>query len=238
MNRLLPLLLAVLVTPPALADPTALPRQFTAHYDFTRNGMLLGEVTRTLRAGDDGNYVYESLSRASSVISWFVKDKLLERSVWQWNGSRIIPQTYLYHHFGGKKERRVELNFDWQRGTVTNIVDNDPWTMKIPEGTLDKLIYQFAITLDLGNKPRELIYPVADGGELKTYHFNVLGEETLRTPMGTFRAVKIHRVGGKRPTTIWAAKELDYLGVRIEQQEDNGGRLLMELRTLEWHGPL
>ncbi|KAF0191419.1 MAG: isoprenoid biosynthesis protein [Gammaproteobacteria bacterium] len=231
------LLVTAILIPPNLAGAVSLPRTFTANYEFTRNGILLGEVQRTLRANGDGSYVYESVSQAGGMIAWFVKDKLIERSTWRWTGSRIKPQTYLYHHFGGKKQRRVELAFDWQNGIVTNTVDNDPWTMKIPENTLDKLVYQFSIMIDLQNNRSELIYPVADGGELKTYHFEIVGEETLQTPMGVFKATRINRIGGKRPTTIWCAKELDYMAVRIEQTEDNGTQLLMQLRDLEWHAP-
>jgi hypothetical protein len=157
--------------------------------------------------------------------------------VWRWSGSQIKPQTYLYHHFGGKKQRRVELTFNWETGIVTNTVDNDPWSMAVPDDALDKLIYQFSIMLDLQNNPGELIYPVADGGHLKIYHFEIVGEETVQTPMGTYKAVKINRIGGKRPTTIWCAKELDYMAVRIEQEEDSGVKLKMILRDLEWKGP-
>ena len=233
-NLLLSAAVAMLLTATIAAQAASLPKPFTADYTFSHDGLQVGEMQRTLSALGDGKYVYESTSRASGMIAWFVKDQLVERSVWKWDGEHIKPLEYLYHHFGGKKERRVELSFDWKTHVVTNTIDNDPWRMQIPDDVLDKLVYQFSIMVDLQDHPKELIYPVADGGQLKTYELAVVGEEKLQTPLGKLATVKLTRVGGAYPITIWCAKEFDYMPVRIEQLRDNGTRLRMLIRKIEW----
>lgn len=238
MPKLLLLIALALATgASAAAETTQLPRPFTAEYLFSYNGMNVGEMRRTFRAEGNDTYVYESMSQATGMLEWFVKDRLHERSEWLWDGKRIRPQEYLYHQYGGKKKRRVELTFDWQNKMVRNLVNNDPWTMEVPDDVLDKLVYQFAIMVDLRENPEELIYPVADGGKLKVYHLKVVGEERLQTPLGRLTTVKLTRIGGSRPTTLWCAKEYGYMPVRIEQVTDDGEELRMQIRKIEWHAP-
>ena len=206
---------------------------FSADYVLKRNGITLGNATRSLRPASDGRYIFESLTYATGVIAWFVKDRIEERSTWALNGGQVRPLEYVYDRHGGKKTRRVKLAFDWERMIVTNTIDGDPWRMDIPADAQDKLLYQLAIMQDLKNGRDNLQYNIADGGRLKNYEFEILGEETLNTPLGKFNTIKIERLDDKRDTTVWCAPALNYLPVRLEQQESDGSRLSMDILSVK-----
>jgi len=220
---------AINVCQPANAD--SLPQAFNAVYSFTRNGMSVGEVKRTLRTSSDGTYIFESVSQATGFISLFVRDKIIERSSWSYINNKPRPQHYIYNRDGGRKDRHVKLSFNWKEGIVTNTINNDPWQMPIPPGTQDKLLYQLTLMIDLKAGKKKLHYEIADGGTLKDYEFTVMGRETVDTPMGKFDTIKIQRVDDKRNTTIWCAEALDYLPIRIEQ-EDKDDALAMLIRNV------
>lgn len=212
---------------------TAAVREFTARFDFTANRMLVARMERTLRANPDGSYVYSSKTVAAGIASLLFPDTVDERSVWDLADGRPRPLKYTYHHVGRRKgDRHAVLDFDWKKGVVTNRINDDPWTMKIPTGAQDKLLYHYTMMRDLKAGRPVLSYDVADGGELKNFTFERRGRETIDTPLGRLQAEKLERIHGSRRTVIWCAPALDYMPVRIEQHKD-GQVATMEIRELK-----
>jgi len=216
---------------PVVADP--LLQEFDVVYTFTRNGMNIGKLNHSLHAASDDKYVLESVSEATGFISLFVRDKIIERSIWTYINGKPRPLQYIYHRNGGSKERNVKLSFDWKEGVVTNTINNDPWQMHIPPAAQDKLLYQLMLMIDLKAGKKKLHYKIADGGRLKDYEFVILGEEKIDTPVGKLDTLKLQRVDDVRHTTIWCAKSLDYLPVRIEQVERDDSRLALQIREVK-----
>ncbi len=214
------LMFCMLLTNIAQAETEAMqPELFTVTYKLTMGPLTLGETTRRLYKNGDGNYIYESFSQATGYARWFTDSQLLEKSEWVFNEQHLRPINYSYDRTSSKQERHVKLKFDWDKMRVTNVINNDSWSMKIPMRTLDKLLYHLAVMYDLREGKSALVYKVADGGTLKTYEFSNLGEETIKTKFGNLNTVKL-LLPGKRDTTLWYAKELGYLPVRIVQIED------------------
>ena len=81
-------------------------------------------------------------------------------------------------------------------------------------------------------------YQVADGGRLKTYTFEVLGEETLDTPTGKLSTIKIKRLRnhGKRVTYLWLAIDWNYMLVRLQQKESDGKQYEINLTAATLNG--
>ena len=204
---------------------------FSVDYDFSINGATVAHMTRSLRsenkAGENDRYIFESSSKASGLLSWFFKGHILERSNWIYSENAIRPSHYLYHR-SGKKKRHVELDFNWEKKIVTNTINSDPWTMDITETTLDKLLYQLKMMFDLQKQVKDLNDVMADGGKLKNYHFELLGEETINVPLGRIKAIKLRKQNNKRTTTVWCAKEYSYLPIRIEHIDKDGRKLTTE----------
>ncbi len=223
------LLVLGMMPSPGIQAQTTLPESFSVTYVLTKGPLSLAEMTRKLYKNDAGHYVYESFSKPIGYARWFTDSTLLEKSEWIYHEQHLRPLEYSYDRQSSKKERHVKLTFDWDKMRVTNNINNDPWSMAIPAGTLDKLLYHLAVMYDLGRGDQSLTYQVADGGTLKTYQFHKLGEETIETPLGRFETVKLARPGS-RDTILWCAKALNYLPVRIMQEED-GSKLTLKLKS-------
>jgi hypothetical protein len=196
----------------------------------TLDGLRVGEASYQLEPHGDG-YRYHGQSHAVGIAAWFRKEKVQEQSEWILHQGRIRPLFYRYERTGGNRDRLAVLEFDWDEYRVENRVEGRPWRMDIPEGTMDKLLVNLAVMLDLQQGKREMEYAVADGGRLKRFRYRVLGEDRVETPAGTFETLKMERIRLDRGTRteIWTAPALRYLPVRMQQQEDEGPLLKSEL---------
>ncbi|MEH6577858.1 MAG: DUF3108 domain-containing protein [Amphritea sp.] len=187
-----------------------------------------GDAIRELRQQGD-NW---SLSiKASALIA-----KISESSLLNYNNGTVQPARYEYHRKVLGRKRDTILQFNWSKGSVLNDTAEPPWSMDIPVGTLDKISYQLQLRLDLINKKKELVYQIADKGQLKTYRFKRVGNETIKTDLGEFDVIKIQRDRGensKRETFIWLAPELDYLIVKLHQIETDGKEYTLLLNKLD-----
>ncbi|GAB1259295.1 DUF3108 domain-containing protein [Aurantivibrio plasticivorans] len=158
----------------------------------------------------------------------FVADSLLasmsETSRFRWNNEQhIVPLNYTYKRGGLGRNRTAHLEFLWDQHKVINNVQDKPWKMTIPDNVLDKLNYQLQIRADMLSKGTPGDYEIADGGRLKEYKFEILGDELVDTPAGKFNATKVKRVreNEERHTIFWLAKDWDYLVVRLQQRDDD-----------------
>jgi hypothetical protein len=206
---------------------------FKATYELTRGSMKIGNSTIELSTGANGSYTYKSRSSPVRWVAWFLKDKLYETSRGTITDAGIRPDYYHYQRTGGSREREAKLAFDWERMVVENNVEDSPWEMDIPAGTIDKLVSQLGMMHALSNGQDDITFHIADGGKLKEYRFKVVGEETLELPAGTFETIKVTKLrdNKKRETYIWCAPALNYLPVRIWQREKDDSKYQSDLES-------
>jgi hypothetical protein len=206
---------------------------FTATYEVSRGALTIGSARISLTREAGGGYHYESHSWPARLAGLFNKNKLHETSSGHFNGDEIRPDTYHYLRTGGDSERVAHLTFDWDSGTVVNNVAGSRWKMAVPAGTHDKLSTQLGMMQALAGGGTDFTFNVADGGTLKQYRYRVTGSETLDVPAGTFRTVRVKKLGGNdtRRTRVWCAPELGYLPVRIWRREKNGTEYTSELKS-------
>ena len=216
------LLLCIFVASNGAASPgkSSLPisDNFSVEYVLEAGLFTIGKTRRSLSVLENGLYVFESYTWPAGMLSVFYQGDLTERSVWKYKDRLAVPIEYSYKDTNKKKERDVVLTFDWDRLVVTNNINGEPWEQDIEPGTQDKLLYQVSIMLDLtnNNRRKSLAYTVADGSKkIRYYDAKIQGKETIKTPAGKFKTIRIHRDDGKRVTTLWCAPALDYLPVRI-----------------------
>jgi hypothetical protein len=209
---------------------------FEARYALYSGGARVAEMRRTVEVHGNGTYRYRSETRTTGLFSLFRKDRVVEESLWETSGGQLRPLQYSYEHSGSRKERRVGVQFDWAGERITSTVDGESWQMPASPGVTDKLLYQLAIMSDLLAGQRDgLAYPVADGGKIKTYRFEPLGEETIRTELGEFRTMKLvrQRPDSRRETVLWCAPDLAYLPVRVENTEKDGRKTTAVLESVQ-----
>jgi hypothetical protein len=220
MLRLFSYILLFCLSKPALAADIP---DFSANYLVKLNGIQAGELKRTLTTQDNGLRKFNSVSQAKGVFSFFKPDVIEETSVWKLVDGRVTPQRYRYQRTGGKKDKFLQMQFNWRQKQVSIDDREHPWELDIETGVLDKLVYQISLMRDLSNGVKQIDYLIADGGRLKTYEIKVLARETITTPMGQIETIKLTRHREKpndRETTLWCAPALGYLPVKLEHVED------------------
>lgn len=207
------------------------PVPFRIAYELTRDGDEIAEVTRTLEESAEGRWRFTSRVEPSGILASVVGGAIEEVTELERAGDRLRPLHYRFRRHGLGREREVTVRFDWQRGRVVNEVNGNRWTMTVPEATLDKHALVLAVVEDLRAGRVAGEYPVADGGRLKTYVHEHLGEERVITPLGAFDALTLRRMrpGDQPPTLFWHAPGLDYVPVRIERRDGEGRLLRMSL---------
>ena len=223
----------------AQADGNRLPDRFSVQFDLYSRGIAVAETQWSVEPADKNSFVYESRTEAVGVYAMFRDDHIVERSVWQYAGSSLRPLAYRYLRTGGKKNRDVSVAFDWQQNLAHNTANGETWKMRIPAGTLDKLNYMLVLMNDLAAGQKEFEYLVADGGKLKDYRLEWLGNEVIETPIGTLETVKLQRVreGSKRETYFWCAPAFAFLPVKMEHREKDGAVITMNIRRVSGLGP-
>jgi hypothetical protein len=205
---------------------TELPQAFEAHYSLYRAGAKVAKMLRVFTRLANGQYRYRSETRTTGLFAVFRKDHVIEQSNWSFQNGALRPLEYSYEHSGGKKDRNVAVTFDWESQRITNTVNGQSWRMPAEPNVMDKLLYQLAIMHDLKAGRSQLAYTIADGGKIKTYNFELLGEEMISTPLGELNTIKVsrQRPDSPRETVFWCAEELHFLPVRVENIETDGGK--------------
>ena len=210
---------------------TTPPQGFVARYELSLESMPLGETERRLEKLANGDYLYSTRTVATGVAAILMKDRISEQSRFRFIRGQFQPLEYQYNRNGGKKTKSSSAQFDWQARQAKGNHNGEAWQLAIKPGVLDRLLYQLAVTYDMQKQRKRFSYEIADRGELKTYDLTVAGNETLDTPYGRLPTVKLQRIEGDYETSLWLAKGLVYLPVRIEHTED-GKRYRAELKAL------
>lgn len=215
------------------------PTPFRAIYKAAYKGVpIVAEGIRELTKVSGNNYLL-----TNSVTSWL--GSITEQSVFTWYpGDLILSEEYQYHRGGIGTNRDAILKFDWSTHQVLNDVQAKPWKMAIPDGCMDKLGYQIKMRADLllhysqSTQKPDLTYLIADGGRVKTYTFEILGEELIDTPVGRLSTIKVARLreDDKRSTIFWLAKDWQFLLVRLEQADSGKTSFNLSLKEATVNG--
>lgn len=206
---------------------------FTATYQVERDGAYLGRARFTLSAQGGNCYLYQGTASPEGLAA-LLAGKTVEQSHFCLVGGKIRPMTYRTQEDGAKDDNYA-LSFDWaqrqlrtDKGTSRRLVDEgvDPLSLQI---ALRKVMS------DAGGKlpeaPINLV--VVEDDKEKDYRFEVIGRETLKTPLGRLDTVRLDRTDDdKRQMRMWLAPELDYLPVRVEKQKRQGAVMRMKIETL------
>lgn len=209
--------------------------QFSAYFLLKSRGAVIGKTSWSLSRPDENNLVYESQSDAAGIAKLISNDHIVETSEWRLREESLQPFAYRYDRSGGRKEKQIAVSFDWENRLARNTAKGQTWSMPLPDGTLDKLGYVLAMMHDLNAGKRDLQYQIADGGRLKTYRLKAIGEESLKTAIGTLPTIKILRLrkDSKRETTFWCAPRLRYLPVKVEHKEKDGSVITLTIESVE-----
>jgi hypothetical protein len=190
-----------------------LTRPYSATYYGSFKGWRIDTV-QELEARQDGQW------RLSIHADNFL-GAILEKSYFTVTPEGTIrSQQYNYEKKVLLNRRDISTVFDWstRRATTTGDKTN---TAPLVGGEFDNLNYLLAIRCDLMAGKTDMYYPTVDENGTDTLEFKTAGEEVLDTRLGKLDTIIVKRVrnNSNRSTTLWFAKNKDYLMVKLLQEE-------------------
>lgn len=202
----------------------ALPNAFTANYKVQKSGLYLGNMQASL-SYQGQQYHYHKKTMAKGIAAMLSGDVLIENSDGEIKGNTFISKQYLRHHVSKKNDKKDQFHFN-SPTTVQGNYENRPYTLTVPNNTTDMTVLEVQLMQDLATNKTKQEYSIIDRGELKQYTLQKLGTEALTLPAGSFacKKIRISQKDSNRQTLLWMAKDMGYLPVRI-QHNDNGSVL-------------
>ncbi len=212
--RLITALIVVVFASLALAETALTPH--TAQYKV-KISVVSGQLNTELRRTADG-YV------ANHVIKPTGMSRLITR------GTMDVTSTFSSEADGVRPIRfqsvdtirddpDEDLTFDWTTNEVSGTVGEENVLLQLEGIAHDSVSIQYELMHDLLNGEPDEQYVLFDVEKMRIANVSIGGEKKIKTKAGTFTAVGIQhqKEGSSRTTTLWCAKELDYLPVVIEQ---------------------
>jgi hypothetical protein len=226
--------IACLVCACTLATGSRAESGYDAIYALTLGPVGVGEMQRTYRIDENGNYRFESEIRATGLAAFMRSDELREVSSGVFRDGRFLPEHYTYERKNKRKPHSIETTFNHNEGTSQTIYNGEILTGAHEEQILDKLVYQAQIMHDLVLGKTALHYRITDRGHDNVYAPVIAGTETVDTDAGSYEAVKVVRANtdDKKRTIFWCARDLDYLPVKVAHRERNGNETIVTLKAL------
>ncbi len=215
------LLLGMMVagSAPGMADekaPAAVLKPYKATYETSYRGMKL-QLDRELKAEGEGRY---TLTNGGKILVAGVQ----EVSVFEVEGTRVVPKSYI-HQGTGLNNRRREVHFTPGAKTIRSLYKDKWYDLPYSENTLDRMSQQEQLRLNLLNDPtprEDINFRVADGKRVKDYQFVYVGEEPVKTPLGTVNTLHFERPhkDPDRKSDTWIAPAWDFMMVKTVHIED------------------
>ena len=164
--------------------------------------------------------------------NWIARYEETSRFTLSENGYPI-PQT---HYFKGRLfgvNREETTDFDWQNETANWQRGDDRRTADLHTGVVDRILYQILVPMDVESGKERTTYEFVNRGDLRTYQFETMGEETMDFDGQQITAVKLERIydDGEKQTSVWIAPDLGYEIVKIVHHDEDGADYLMELKA-------
>jgi len=195
---------------------------FTAEYELSLMTVYIGTATRQLKVGDK-QLTYRSVAKPEGLAKMFVSDIITETSRMDYRNGIITPRDYRYRQSGGDDEVNEQVDFRWNDKMLTLSRENKSFPLN--KNSYDVLSFQLALMRELQQQHKKFTFHVADHRNFHTFIASVVSEETISTPAGDFKVVKVDAFdaeSGKR-FVFWCAPKLDYLPVRVEYTKKKDG---------------
>ena len=180
--------------------------------------VLGGQLHTELRETATG-YEATHVIQATGMSRMLARGTIEEISNFDTAPTGIKPRQYRSKDTLSRDKAEVRVSFDWEAGEARGTV-NDTEVVSTIEGLAhDRVSIQYEVMHDLLNNQRSDKYTMFEIDRIRPVNVRVIGEKRVDVPAGTFDVIGIqHQAeGSKRVTTLWCARELDYLPVIIEQ---------------------
>ncbi|MEE8093078.1 MAG: DUF3108 domain-containing protein [Gammaproteobacteria bacterium] len=220
---------------PVAADPAI--RAYSAVYEVHYNNKRVGTSEFSVRYDTSrGIYRFSSSTAARGVLKIIRPRPIVERSEFVSEAGTITPLEFWFEDGSRRGHDNFHILFDWDNEVAVAETEDGRQEFPLAHGTLDRGTMQIQVMLDMAQPGSLGSYTLTDDDGLTTYDYRADGDTLLETPYGSLstQAFIQERAGSSRRLLLWAAPELHYLPVRIEQQRDGETRSVLVLESVEW----
>ena len=212
---------------------------YRATYALFEQDKRVGQSSFTLSYDSASRrYTFESRSRFRGLLRLAVPQPVVERSEFVMTGDAIRPIAFAYEDGTRQGKRNIALSFDWDSRMMT--VSRREGVSKVPiePATLDRGSVRVALMRDLERGQRTGTHILADPDVVRAYDYAIESTEEIVTALGEITAHKIRqqRDGSSRHTLIWAAPNLDFVMLRMEQHREDRDTIAFVIESIEWLG--
>lgn len=191
---------------------------YSIKYDVIAKGDKVGTASRKLEKLSNGQW---QIAMQSKIKYYFLSDKRQETSRFEIIDGQIFPVQYQRQADSSFKDTNLIQQFDWANGHEIGSYKDKKWDIELPQGALDQLSQLLSVREQLLNQQPLKPITISYRGGIRTHQFKVMGEETLKTPMGNIKTalIQLDEAGRKRQTNFWLAIGNNMLPVQIQRMK-------------------
>lgn len=202
---------------------------FSADYALKKKGMTIGKIRLSL-AREDDRWRFETYAEAAGLAAMLSNDTVTESTLLTMDKDGIQPLHYQYLRSGGKDEKNLQTEFDWEKAAANVTGQGKTTSVELKDNTLNEHAVMLALIMALKSGFTEKTYTVLDETKTEPQTYTNAGEEKIKVPAGEFDTVKVVRKHGSRETVSWYSPMLNYLPIKIQSFKD--GKLKSEMELL------
>lgn len=189
---------------------------YQADYVFNIDGRFNGESSRTLKK-DRQDWVYVFKAKIP------VMANATETSRFRLDANNnVISIAHSLQYKILVHTKNNNLRFDLNKRQATGSKNGKTVSYAVEPNVLDELNLEFQVREDVKRGKLPPQYWLADEKGQDPVSFVQEGNTRIKVPAGTYDTVKIRRIhrDPKRVTTFWLAPQLDYLPIKVTQNDD------------------
>ncbi|MDE0487939.1 MAG: hypothetical protein OXI07_01945 [Gammaproteobacteria bacterium] len=199
---------------------------------FGQRALSLSLVRR-----DGDGFVYETYSRGLGLARLVISSDALESTRFVLDEDGMVqPLGYLCRSCDGRKDGLVEIAYDPDASLAVYSEKEELLEFGLDMRAMDRKSWEIQTMLDIAaGRPLD-VEPTLEGGKLKLYSSERLGNETLSTRAGELQTRKYRRQreGSDNFQYLWYARELGWLPARWEIWRKDRRTVIIEAYEFAW----
>lgn len=199
---------------------------------FGQRALSLSLVRR-----DGDGFVYETYSRGLGLARLVIASDALESTRFILDEDGMVrPRGYMCRSCDGRKDGLIEIAYDLDAGLAVFSEEEELLEFETDARAMDRKSWEIQTMLDIAaGRPMD-VEPTLEGGKLKLYMGEKLGEEMLGTRAGELETVKYRRQreGSDNFQYLWYARELGWLPARWEIWRGDRRTVIIEAYEFAW----
>lgn len=151
-----------------------------------------------------------------------------ERSVFSYENGQIVPNEYRFSTSGLLTKDSQHQRFNKASRTIEDLEGKKIHRNLWQDNLQDNLSYILQASVDLAAGKQDLQYHFYQKDQVKSYHYQVVNKEVLKTDVGQLKTVKLERIDSRNRTIYaWFAIDYDYRLVRLAEMKN--GKVAYEI---------